>query len=164
MYITYDQYKAVCADSAMTEADFNRYGFQAQRKMDDMTTGVDGIRKLAVAWPTDAYEAECVVRCLCDLTKQIQMVEAVRNAGTVSTGSDGMVTASGVVASVSSGSESISYVAGNALSSVITAAAGDVLKENDLYRATIRSYLDGVCDANGVRLLFGGSYPVALKG
>lgn len=164
MYITYEQYKALYPNSAMTEADFNRYGFRAQRKVDDMTTGVDGIRKLEVAWPTDSYDAECVVRCLCDLTCQMQLVEEARNSGAPSTGSDGFVTASKVVTSVSSGAESISYASGNALSSAIRMAAGDVAKEAELYRSTIRSGLDGVRDANGVRLLFGGCYPIRLRG
>ena len=164
MYITYEQYKEIQGDEAVSEADFKRLCFSAQRRVDELTTGLDGVRKLAVAWPTDDYTAECVMRCLCELTNLMQCVEAARNAGSASTASDGSVVASGVVTSVSSGTESITYATGSSLSSAILAAAGSVQAEDELYRSTIRSYLDGLTDANGVRLLYGGAYPVRLKG
>lgn len=164
MYISYEQYVTICGNDRLSEAEFNRLCFRAQRRVDELTTGLDGVRKLEVAWPTDAYTAECVVRCLCELSNIMEQVEAARNAGAASKASDGTVIASRVVTSLSSGAESISYASGVALSSAIQAAAGDVTKEDDLYRSTIRTYLDGLCDANGVRLLYGGAYPVQLKG
>lgn len=163
MYLTYDQYVQLQGDTAIPQADFNRLGFSAQRRVDELTTGLDGVRKLAVAWPTDAYTVECVMRCMCELINLMQRVEAARNAGAASISSDGSVVASGVVASVSSGTESITYATGGAISSAIQAAAGNVQAEDALYRTTIRSYLDGLTDANGVRLLYGGAYPVRLK-
>lgn len=163
MYITYEQYTALYGTDALTEAEFNRFGFIAQRKVDDMTTGVDGVRKLSVAWPVDEYDARCVVMCLCELANQMKAVEVARAAGAASIASDGTVTATKAVVSVSSGAESISYSTGGASMSAINGAAADVSTEAELYRATIRTYLDGVCDANGVRLLYGGSYPVRRK-
>lgn len=58
----------------------------------------------------------------------------------------------------------MTFASGSAVSSAVRDAAGNVEAERKLYAATVRSYLDGVADANGVRLLFGGRYPVALKG
>ena len=54
MYITYEDYAGIYGEAAITEADFKRLGFRAQRVLDDLTTGVDGVRKLAVAMPMTA--------------------------------------------------------------------------------------------------------------
>lgn len=164
MYITYEDFKAIYTDAAISEADFNRLGFKAQRVLDDLTTGLDGVRKLAVAMPTEGYARECVVRCLGELIHLSAQVEVTRNAGAVVKRADGTVAASAAVTSVSSGSESMTFASGSAVSSAILEAAGDLAAERQLYAATIREYLNGIDDANGVRLLFGGRYPVALEG
>lgn len=164
MYITYYDYKAIYWDEDVTEEDFNRLGFKAQRVLDDLTTGVDGVRKLAVAMPTEEYAKECVVRCLCELVHLSAQVEATRNAGAAAKQADGTVAASNAVTSVSSGAESMTFASGSAVSSAIRDAAGSTAAERQLYAATVREYLSGIEDANGVRLLFGGRYPVALEG
>ena len=140
MYITYEDYAGIYGEAAITEADFKRLGFRAQRVLDDLTTGVDGVRKLAVAMPTEEYAKECVVRCLGELIHLSAQVEAARNAGAPVKQANGTVAAA------------------------IREAAGSVEAERKLYTSTIRNYLGGIDDANGVRLLFGGRYPVALRG
>lgn len=164
MYITYEEYAKICGNDAIPKADFDRLGFRVQRVLDDMTTGVDGVRKLVVAMPTEEYAKECVVRCLGELVHLSAQVEAVRAAGAPVKQANGTVAASGTVASVSSGSESMTFASGTAVSSAIRAAAGSMIAERQLYAATVMEYLNGIDDANGVRLLFGGRYPVALKG
>ena len=164
MYITYEDYAGIYGEAAITEADFKRLGFRAQRVLDDLTTGVDGVRKLAVAMPTEEYAKECVVRCLGELIHLSAQVEAARNAGAPVKQANGTVATSGAVTSVSSGAESMTFASGTAVSSAIREAAGSVEAERQLYTSTIRNYLGGIDDANGVRLLFGGRYPVALRG
>ncbi len=164
MYITYNDYVAIYAETAISETDFNRLGFRAQRVLDDMTTGVDGVRKLAVAMPTEAYARECVVRCLGELIHTAAQVEVTRNAGAVAKRADGTLATAAAVASVSSGAESMTFASGSAVSSAIRDAAGSTVTERQLYASIVRSYLGGVLDANGVRLLYGGRYPVTLKG
>ena len=39
MYITYEDYTDIYGEADITEADFNRLGFRAQRVLDDLTTG-----------------------------------------------------------------------------------------------------------------------------
>lgn len=164
MYITYAAFKASYPDTTITEADFHRLGFRAQRVLDDLTTGVDGVRKLAVAMPTEPYALECVERCLGELIHVSAQVEATRAAGAAVKQADGTVASSGALASISSGAEAMTFASGSAVSSAIREAAGSAAAERQLYAATARLYLDGIEDANGVRLLFGGRYPVALKG
>lgn len=164
MYITYTAFKASYPDTTISEADFNRLGFRAQRVLDDLTTGVDGVRKLEVAMPTEPYARECVERCLGELIHVSAQVEATRAAGAAVKQDDGTVASSGALASISSGAEAMTFASGSAVSSAIREAAGSAAAERQLYAATARLYLDGIEDANGVRLLFGGRYPVALKG
>ena len=57
----------------------------------------------------------------------------------------------------------MTFASGTAVSSAIREAAGSEAAERQLYTSTIRNYLGGIEDANGVRLLYGGAYPVWLK-
>ncbi|MBR2680495.1 MAG: hypothetical protein IKE23_07045, partial [Exiguobacterium sp.] len=83
-------------------------------------------------------------------------IDMTASAYTPSVGADGLAS-SKVVASRSSGSESISY-ASNVSTSLIEATKSEDAKMALLSR-TARFYLAGVEDANGVNLLYMGAYP-----
>lgn len=165
-YIDYEYFKGLYPD--IPETDFNRLSWEACRKIDAATTGLDGVRKLAVAFPTDEYAAECVRRCACALVLVLRQLETARaNAAKASGYTE---TTSGlqgkVISSVSSGNESISFSTGSAAGSetMIDKALADKTAEAQLYADTVREYLSGVSDANGVNLLFMGRYPYYTKG
>ena len=153
-YATEQDYIALFGD---TVTGFARYAFDAERIMDDMTTGVDNVRKLRAAFPTDAYSVNCVMRCACELVNTLaQIAEAEALAGYTKNETGAVVNKA--IASVSSGTESISY-ASTGPQSAITAAAADAAKKDALLRGIVRRYLSGVVDANGVNLLYMGPYP-----
>lgn len=156
MYADIAYYKSLYGE--ITEAEYNRFASHAARLLDKYTTGIDGVRKLRVAFPADLDDAEWVKRCECALTDLLQRVSAAENAASAHIGADGLIVA-GAVSSVSSGSESISYSSGG---SAINSATGDISARERLYAATIREYLSGVKDANGVNLLYMGVYPYVL--
>ena len=84
MYITLEDYKAIY--DSIDERLFNNLAFEACRVMDIHTTGIDNIKKLKVAFPTDPDYAETVKRCaskLVNIMYQIQQAEiaAVENRG-----------------------------------------------------------------------------------
>ena len=166
-YVDYAYYQSLYGDSAIPEADFNRLSWDACRKMDAATTGIDGVRKLAVAFPTDEYAAECVKRCACALVDVLnQMKTARENAAKTSGYTETTNGLQGkVISSISSGNESISFSSGTSGSSatVIDKALADKAAEAQLYTDTIREYLSGVADANGVNLLFMGRYPYCVR-
>lgn len=142
--------------SGVTEADFNRKAWDASKIMDYHTTGVDGVAKLRTHYPTDEYDIEAVKRCCCALVSLLLKIETAETASGIVTRADGTVSGK-VVSSVSSGSESISYsVSGN---TAFDKAVADESARNKLYSDTIRHYLSGVHDANGVNLLYMGAYP-----
>ena len=142
----------------INEQAYNRLGWQAAKLLDKYTPGIDGVRKLQKAFPSDLDAQEAVKRCECALVNLLLQIEQTERAGAAATRADGTVV-SGPVSAVSSGAESISYAAGN---TAINAAVGDISARERLISATVREYLCGEKDANGVNLLYMGVYPYVL--
>jgi hypothetical protein len=159
-YADYEFYNSIYGKNSVPEADFNRLVWTAQKKVDDLTFG-----KLKTAFPEDEYSIEAVRRCLCavvDLTAKIESAEerVEQGQGYVTDKTTG-ATRGKVVSSVSSGSESVSYTAkAESGSTVIDTVLSDKNAQDKLYNDTIKQYLNGVRDANGVNLLYAGMpYP-----
>lgn len=169
-YVDYEYYKSLYGDKAISGADFNRLSWDACRKLDIATTGVDNVKKLKFAFPTNEDDAEAVKRCICKLIEIAVQIEESAKAlaeasGYITDEATGAIRGK-VVASKSSGSESISYVssASGNTSTLIDKALSDKDVQDKLYNDTITDYLSGVPDANGVNLLFVGPYPGRLRG
>lgn len=158
MYITFDEYTQLY--EPMEERLFNVLAFDACRVMDVHTTGIDNVKKLK-KYPPEGDDALAVKHCaakIINLLYQIQQAEssAMESAGYESTeqGLRGKV-----ISSVTAGNESISYVTGNSSATAIDAAVKDKTVRDKLVADTVREYLSGVKDANGVNLLYMGAYP-----
>lgn len=165
-YIDYDYYISIYGEDAISTTDFSRLSWDACRKIDIATTGIDGIRKLAVAFPDDDYDAEAVKRCICKLVQVMQeLYEAERNAkqaGAYVETTNGL--RGGVISSISAGNESITYAVGsNNTSTYINGALADKAVQDQLYSDIIREGLSGIHDANGVSLLYMGIYPYRIR-
>lgn len=156
-YAEFEEYASIYGGD-VTEQQFNRLCFDAVAVVNDVTTGVDGVCKLRIAFPSDEHDAESVRRCVYKLISAAASNEAAASAQGFIQRDDGTV-ASKLVSSVSSGSESVSY-ADSVLSSVTASSrylsAATQAKE---YRAIARSMLANLHDANGVPLLYMGRYP-----
>jgi hypothetical protein len=147
MYVNYEYYESLYGGNTLAETDFHRISWEAEREVDKATSGVDGVKKLKVAFPVDEYDAEVVKRCICELVNFIYRLEKAQNA----MNNDG-----GIVISKSAGNESITYENTDSdISSALKSAKG---REKAIY-SFIVSKLSGVSDANGVNLLFAGRYP-----
>lgn len=162
-YIDYEYFTSLYPE--IPEADFNRLSWEASRKMDVLTTGVDGVKKLKVAFPTDEDDAEAVKRCACalvDILYQIkQAEETAKSASGYTETEDGLK--GKVISSVSAGNESISYAVGKSATAEtwLDKALSDSKELDSKMNGTIREYLSGINDANGVPLLYlGDKYPV----
>ena len=159
LYADY-QYFTELYGSDIPEQTFNRLIWAASKLLDRMTTGVDGYKKLEHAYPINPDDDEAIKRCACELVQFAYEVEEANKALGYVTNADGTVN-SRMVASRSSGAESISYITGgNAVgkTAVVTAAADDDLRRS-MQVAVVRQYLDGAKDANGVNVLYLGRYP-----
>ena len=145
--------------NVVPEADFPRLAERASDFVDLMTSD-----RLA----TDERSQKRIKKAVCSLAEKMYQIElAERNAtnaavsGTSTTiGSGGSTT--GIVTSVSSGSESISYAtpqqkaSGAKEWSAVYAAAGDVQKTNDLLYKTALPLLMGARTDEGIPILYAG--------
>ena len=165
-YIDYEYYSSLYGEKAIPEADFKRLLWDAERETDKATSGVDGVRKLHVAFPTNDYDAEAVKRCICSLLEFLNQIEtAERNASSLAQYTereDGSLQGK-VVSSVSAGNESISYAVGKSSETAISTAIKSVEDKEKVIYSFIAGRLTGIPDANGVNLLFNGIYPYRVE-
>lgn len=159
-YITYKEFRSL-SGSDIDETSFSRLYWLARKKLNYYTTGVDGYSKLKRAFPTDPDDAESVKRCMCKVVSILNQIEAAEQLADAVRGytetENGLQRK--VISRVESGNEAISYMEGSGISSAIDAAVTDTFAREKLLRDTIREYLSGVSDANGVNLLYMGVYP-----
>ena len=163
VYADYDFYKTSCFGSVVPETDFPRLAERASDFVDLMTSDrlVDGL-------PTNERSQKRIKKTVCSLAElmyQIELAEkqalSVAESGlTASSGGTGKNT--GVVTSVSSGSESISYAtpqqiaAGAKEMSALYAATGNPQKINDILLKTALPMLMGVRTDDGIPILYAG--------
>lgn len=149
--------------NVVPEADFSRLAERASDFVDLMTSDrlVDGL-------PTNERSQKRIKKAVCSLAElmyQIELAEknatnAAASGASTTIGAGGSTT--GVVTSVSSGSESISYAtpqqkaSGAKEWSAVYAAAGDVQKTNDLLYKTALPLLMGVMTDDGIPILNAG--------
>lgn len=166
-YVDYAYYKELYGDSAIPETDFKRLSGKACRLVDVLTTGIDGVRKLAVAFPTDEYDAENVKLCICELIFKFNAFEKAEQSAQEASGYN--KTENGlqgkVISSISSGNESISFASGSSgrTETAFDKAVADRTEQEEFLKSIARYYLSGIADANGVNLLFMGRYPYKLN-
>ena len=162
-YADYEFYTTSYFGSVVPEADFPRLAERASDFVDTMT-----FHRLVDRLPTNERSQKRIKKTVCSLAELMYQIElAEKNAtnaaasGTSTTiGSGGSTT--GVVTSVSSGSESISYATPQQIGasakewSAVYAAAGDVQKTNDLLLKTALPLLMGVRTDDGIPVLYAG--------
>ena len=117
--------------------------------------------------PSDARSQKRIKKAVCSLTEIIYQIElAEKNAVSQASASATDICvggkSTGVVTSVSSGSESISYATPQQIGasakewSAVYAAAGDAKKTNDLLLKTALPLLMGVRTDEGIPILYAG--------
>lgn len=165
-YVTLVDYNQFYSNS-IEEPAFNRFVVGASAQADKVTTGVDGVKKLKVAFPTDADDVEVVKAAICGVIHLMAEIETANEAASAGGGyitrDDGTVMGRQVT-SISSGSESISYSAAASGQSTASALIGDVKAQNEAYKAILEEGFRGIPDANGVNLLYLGVYPLDIRG
>ena len=158
-YIRKDYYEGLYGE--ISERDFSMLSWEAERVLNLHTTGIDGVNKLKIAFPTDEDDAETVKRCAAKIINFLHRVILEETA--ISAISGFTETEQGihgkVIASVSAGNESISYSTATNTATEVTAAAKDHKVRDKIVSDVVWEYLSGITDANGVNLLYMGRYP-----
>ena len=160
-YADYEFYTTSYFGSVVPEADFPRLAERASDFVDTMTFDrlVDGL-------PENEHAQKRIKKAVCSLAElmyQIELAEknatnAAASGASTTIGSGGSTT--GIVTSVSSGSESISYATPQQIGasakewSAVYTAAGDVQKTNDLLLKTALPLLMGVRTDDGIPILY----------
>lgn len=161
-YITYDDYATIYGTDRVSEGRFNLLRIEASRMVDDMTAGVDGVRKLKHYFPTDEDDSATVKTCLCRVVDFLWQCQSIEESGMEARGytSDSNGIHGKSVASISAGNESISYSAGDSSNATaMDKAIADTQERRKQVQDIIRTYLNGIKDCNGVNLLYMGRYP-----
>ena len=162
-YVDYEFYQKSFFGNVVPESDFMRLAERASDFIDTLT-----FDRLADGLPSDERQQKRIKKAVCSLAELMYQIElAEKNAtnaaasGTSTTiGSGGSTT--GIVTSVSSGSESISYATPQQIGasakewSAVYAAAGDAQKTNDLLLKTALPLLMGVRTDEGIPILYAG--------
>lgn len=161
-YADYDFYTESYYGNVVPEADFDRLAARASDFIDTLTFDnlVDGL-------PADKRSQKRIKKAVCSLAElmyQIELAEknAINQASASATGTNTGDKSTGIVTSVSSGSESISYATPQQIGasakewSAVYAAAGDVQKTNDLLLKTALPLLMGVRTDDGIPVLYAG--------
>lgn len=162
-YADYDFYTESYFGSVVPENDFDRLAGRASDFVDTLT-----FDRLLGGLPTNERAKKRIRKAVCSLAElmyQIELAEknatnAAASGASTTIGSGGSTT--GVVTSVSSGSESISYATPQQIGasakewSAVYAAAGDVQKTNDLLYKTALPLLMGVRTDDGIPVLNAG--------
>ena len=158
-YIRKDYYEGLYGE--ISERDFSMLSWEATRILDLHTTGIDGVKKLKIAYPTDEEDVESIKRCAAKIINFLYKVILEETAISAISGfteaEHGM--RGKVITSVSAGNESISYSAATNTATEVTAAAKDHKVRDKIVSDIVWEYLSGITDANGVNLLFMGNYP-----
>ena len=150
-------------DNVVPESDFPRLAERASDFVDTMTFDrlVDGL-------PTNERSQKRIKKAVCSLAELMYQIELAEKNATyaavsgTSTAIESGGSTTGVVTSVSSGSESISYATPQQIGasakewSAVYAAAGDVQKTNDLLLKTALPLLMGVRTDDGIPVLYAG--------
>lgn len=162
--MAYADYKfyAESFGNVVPETDFPRVAERASDFVDAMTFDrlVDGL-------PENERSQKRIKKAVCALADKIYELDlaeknSVSAAGgsTTTVGTNGSTT--GIITSVSSGSESISYATPQQIGasakewSAVYAAAGDMKKTNDLLLKTALPLLMGVRSDEGIPILYAG--------
>lgn len=161
-YTDFEFYATTYHGNVVPEADFPRIADRASDFLDVITFDrlIDGL-------PDDERAKTKVQKAVCAVAEklyELELAEKQANAAALagaSSGTSGGAT-SGVIASRSAGSESISYASlsdtasGAKNWSAVYQAAGDEEATNNLLYSAARLYLTGVKNDKGVLLLYAG--------
>ena len=161
-YVDYEFYQKSFFGNVVPESDFMRMSERASDFIDRLT-----FDRLSDGLPSDDRQQKRIKKAVCSLAElmyQIELAEknAINQASASATDTNAGGKSTGIVTSVSSGSESISYATPQQIGSsakewsAVYAAAGDAQKTNDLLLKTALPLLMGVRTDDGIPVLYAG--------
>ena len=155
-YVDYQFYTEKYYGDTVPESDFPKYADRSSDRIDAIT-----FDRLVNGFPEEERAATKVKKAVCAVADALHQIDQIKKTSMESVGTvtreDGTVV-SKAVSSISSGSESISYVTGSSggTESIYGQAAVDKKVESVLLYQIATEYLSGVTDKKGICLLYAG--------
>ena len=155
-YADYQFYTEKYYGDTVPESDFPKYAEHASDRIDAIT-----FDRLVNGFPEEERAVTKVKKAVCAVAEAMYQIDQIKKASMESVGTvtreDGTVVSKSV-SSISSGSESISFVTGNSggTESIYVQAAVDKKVESVLLYQVATEYLSGVTDNKGICLLYAG--------
>lgn len=155
-YTDIEFYKTKYCSDTVPDESLEKYLEKASDRIDAIT-----FDRLVDGFPDNKRAQIKIKKAVCAVADCLYQIDEAKKASMATVGTvtreDGTMTGK-MVSSVSSGSESISYVTGTAgsISDIYSQAAMDKKVENVLLRQVATEYLAGVVDNKGVCLLYAG--------
>ena len=158
-YVDYEFYQKSFFGNVVPESDFMRMSERASDFIDSLT-----FDRLADGLPSDDRQQKRIKKAVCSLAElmyQIELAEknAINQASASATDTNAGGKSTGIVTSVSSGSESISYATPQQIGAIAFQKVmlySDVQKTNNLLYKTALPLLMGVRTDEGIPILYAG--------
>ncbi len=155
-YVDFEFYKTKFYGDIVPEESFQKYAEIASDRIDRIT-----FDRLVDVLPENERDKTKVQKAVCAVADALYQIDQIRRSNMETVGTvkheDGTVKGK-MVSSVSSGSESISYVTGTQgnISDIYIQASTDKKNENVLLRRVATDYLAGVVNKKGICLVYAG--------
>lgn len=149
MYADYSFYTDNYFGDTLTEKNAPKWLTRASDELDKLT-----FDRLVNGFPENESHADKVRKATCAVADALYFIDVHSKAASVKIDSNG--DSKGVISSVSSGRESISYSTNNTATNKYAAAAADESSATALINCIICKYIANVPDRFGVNLLYAG--------
>lgn len=148
-YTDYDFYTDRYYGNVLTSENADKFLERASDFVDTITYG-----RLVEAFPVVEAHAEKVKKAVCAVAEALYLIDLQGMSMRAQEDENGQV--KGIVTSLSSGKESVSYATPSASLSAYAAANVDTVTKNKLLGDTATQYLANVPSSKGINLLYGG--------
>lgn len=135
--------------NSLSEDTATRFLEQASDEIDALTWG-----RLSSAFPKNELHISKVKKAVCAVADALFLIDAQSKAALLQKSENGYT--GGVISSVSSGKESISYANNGTQNSVYALAAANSTEKSKLINEIAVRYLANIPDSNGINLLYAG--------
>lgn len=148
MYADYSFYVCDYYGNTLSEENADMWLTRASDELDTLTFG-----RLINGFPENEVHAEKVKKAVCAIADALYFIDVQCRATSAQTSDDGY---KWVVASMSSGRESVSYNTNNTATNKYAAAAANESTATALINCIIERYVANIPDKYGVNLLYSG--------
>lgn len=148
-YVDFTFYFDVFCGNTLNPENAQKYFIEASDEIDALT-----FNRLHYAFPTDELHISKVKKAVCAVADALFLIDVQSKAALLQKSENGYT--GGIISSVSSGKESISYANNSTQNSVYALAASNNAEKSKLINEIAVRYLANIPDSNGVNLLYAG--------